>query len=156
MLSFHIADSRFQVRAAAVVLHDGYLLLHRAKPDEYWALPGGRVEMLESAAATVEREMLEELDEPVRCGPLLYLVENFFILNGTENHEIGLYFITSLREESTVMDKNRVYCGVETHTDLEFRWFALSELACVDLRPSFLRESLRRPELQFQHLVQRG
>ena len=112
--------------------------------------------MLENAAATVEREMLEELDEPVRCGPLLYLVENFFVLDGKENHEIGLYFIASLREESMLLDKDRDYGGIETHTDLVFRWFPLSELATVDLRPSFLRESLSRPALQFQHVVQRG
>jgi ADP-ribose pyrophosphatase YjhB (NUDIX family) len=156
MLSFHVAESRFQVRAAAVVLHEGFLLLHRAEPDEYWALPGGRVEVLESAAATVEREMVEELAEPVACGPLLFVVENFFTLGETPNHELGLYFSATLRTGSKLLSKDSSYAGVEGHTKLEFRWFPQTDLPRIDLRPAFLRESLGQPHPQFQHVVQRG
>ena len=156
MLSFRVAESRFQVRAAAVVLHDGFLLLHRAAPDEYWALPGGRVEILESAAATVEREMLEELAEPVICGPLLFVVENFFTLGETPNHELGLYFSATLPTGSDLLSKDRLHAGVEGHTKLEFRWFQQTELPRIDLRPAFLRESLSQSRPRFRHVVQRG
>src|SRR5689334_21162768 len=97
MISVDIAGHRFQLRAAAVIVHEGFVLLHRLDGDEYWALPGGRVEPGEAANATLVREMIEELDEPVECAELLYVVENFFAHAGKPNHEIGLYFRTALR-----------------------------------------------------------
>ena len=89
MISVDLHGQRFQVRAAAIFLHAGYVLLHRAPGDEFWALPGGRVEVGEEASATVIREMKEELGEEVRCGQLLHVAENFFDLAGRRNHEIG-------------------------------------------------------------------
>lgn len=156
MLSLNFGESRFQVRAAGIVIHDEYLLLHRPKFDEFWTLPGGRVEISENAAAAVEREFLEELAVPVRCGNLLLLVENFFTFNGSPNHEIGLYFAVSLSEDAALLAKNQVYAGVEAHKNLEFRWVHLSDLAVTDLRPQFLRESLNQPALRFQHVVHRS
>lgn len=156
MLSFHVADGRFQVRAAAAILHEGWLLLHRARPDRHWALPGGRVDIAERAAAAVERELLEELAEPVSCGPLLFVVENFFSHAGKANHELGLYFSAALREDSPLLSKDRTHAGVESHTELEFRWFRQLELPSIDLRPAFLRDSLSQPSPRFQHVVQRG
>ena len=156
MISVDIAGHRFQLRAAAVVVHDGFALLHRLEGDEYWALPGGRVEPGEDAQSTLQREMMEELNERVECAELLYVVENFFEHAGKPNHENGLYFRVQLAPASRLLDKSRSHAGVEGGKRLEFRWFAVEQLAEVDVRPSFLRESLARRPLGFQHIVQRG
>ena len=60
MISFDTAACRFQLRAAAVFLDEGHVLLHRLDGDPVWALPGGRVDPGEHAAAAVVREMQEE------------------------------------------------------------------------------------------------
>jgi len=155
MISVHLHGQRFQVRAAAVILHAGCALLHRAPGDGYWALPGGRVEVGEEASATIVREMREELGEEVECGRLLHVAENFFDLAGRRNHEIGFYFLVSLPEDSPRLDKTRSYRGIESHLDLEFRWFPIAELAAVNLRPTFLHASLASDPLAFSHAVQR-
>jgi ADP-ribose pyrophosphatase YjhB (NUDIX family) len=124
--------------------------------DEYWSLPGGRVEPGEDAQRTLEREMMEELDERVECGELLYVVENFFEHAGKPNHEIGLYFRVQLDPASRLLDKHCSHAGVEGSKRLEFCWFLADLLHEIDLRPSFLRGSLSRPVLGFQHIVQRG
>jgi len=171
MISVHLHGQRFQVRAAAVILHAGCALLHRAPGDGYWALPGGRVEvgeeasativremreeLGEEASATIVREMREELGEEVECGRLLHVAENFFDLAGRRNHEIGFYFLVSLPEDSPRLDKTRSYRGIESHLDLEFRWFPIAELAAVNLRPTFLHASLASDPLAFSHAVQR-
>ena len=155
MISIHLNGQRFQVRAAAIVLHAGYLLVHRAPGDEYWALPGGRVEVGEEASATIVREMREELGEEVTCNQLLHVAENFFDLAGQRNHEIGFYFLVSLPRASQYLDKGRTYCGVESHLKLEFRWFALAELESINLRPTFLQASVTASPLLFSHAVQR-
>jgi 8-oxo-dGTP pyrophosphatase MutT (NUDIX family) len=155
VISVDIAGHRFQLRAAAVVAHDGFVLLHRLEGDQFWALPGGRVEPGEDARSTLEREMVEELGEHVACAELLYLVENFFEHAGKSNHEIGLYFRVRLDPMSGVLDKSRSHAGVEGDKRLEFRWFLMEQLHEVDLRPSFLRRSLSGPTIGFQHIVQR-
>lgn len=156
MISVDIDGYRFHVRAAAVVEHDNHILLHRGVNDSFWTLPGGRVEPGENAQATLVREMMEELDEPIVCGELLYLVENFFDYLNKPNHEIGLYFRAQLHSHSALLDTSCSYNGIEARTRLEFRWFPKASLRDVDLRPAFLRESLTLPTLNFLHVVQRG
>ncbi len=82
MISFIVDGVRFNFRAAAVIVDDGYVLLHRAAHEDFWSLPGGRVEAGEASAATVARELTEELGPAVdaRVGRLLWVVENFFEL----------------------------------------------------------------------------
>ncbi|MET3442693.1 ADP-ribose pyrophosphatase YjhB (NUDIX family) [Variovorax paradoxus] len=155
MISVHLHGQRFQVRAAAIILHAGHVLVHRAPGDAYWALPGGRVEVGEEASATIVREMKEELGEEVECGELLHIAENFFDLAGQRNHEIGFYFLVSLADTSGHLDKARIYRGIESHLDLEFRWFPVTELAAINLRPTFLPASLAANPPVFSHAVQR-
>jgi 8-oxo-dGTP diphosphatase len=47
--------------ASAACFRDGRLLLvRRANPPQLWTLPGGRIELGESAADAAQRELLEE------------------------------------------------------------------------------------------------
>jgi 8-oxo-dGTP pyrophosphatase MutT (NUDIX family) len=155
MISIHLQGQHFQVRAAAVVLHAGHLLVHQAPDDRHWALPGGRVEVGEAAAATVVREMREELGEPVQCGRLLHVAENFFDLAGQRRHEIGFYFSVSLDAHSRLLDKASTYCGIEHQRNLVFRWVPVHALGSINLRPTFLRTSLAADPPVFSHEVQR-
>lgn len=155
MISVNIHDFRFQVRAVAVVIHDGAVLVHCAEGDAFWALPGGRVEVGEEGAATIVREMTEELGEAVECGPLLYLMENFFTDGGTKFHEIGLYYPTSFRPGSPILATPGPHFGIEPGKRLRFEWIKLTELTDVPLYPVFLRQALALPELTFRHVVQR-
>lgn len=155
MISFRLNGQRFQLRAAAVILHEGFVLLHRAEGDEFWALPGGRVEVGEDAATTIVREMNEELGETVRCAKLLYVVEHFFEYEGKQNHEIGLYFLTDLSPNSRILSKADSHPGVEGDMKLDFRWFPQVDLDKVDIRPRFLSRSLASAQPGIEHVVQR-
>lgn len=139
-----------------MIIEDGYALLHRLSGDPIWALPGGRVEPGEAAASAVVREMLEETDEQLECGELLFVAENFFEHDGTPQHELGLYFRSVLRPESRLRDKAVSHSGTEGGRPLEFRWFELTELDRVNLHPAFLRGSLAAPAAAVRHVVQRG
>ena len=44
-----------------MIIDYGRILLHRADYEDFWSLPGGRVEMLEDSREALRREMLEEL-----------------------------------------------------------------------------------------------
>lgn len=155
MISLHAQGQRFQLRAAAVVVHEGHVLAHRAAADPYWSLPGGRVEVGEDGATALRREMREELAEDVDCQRLLFVAEAFFSIGAQKNHELGLYFLAELSRGSPYLDKTRVHEGVERHKALQFRWLALDGLTGVDLRPHFLRSALQRLPDAVVHVVHR-
>ena len=49
MISFDTGLGVFRYRAAAVCIHDDHALLHKFVGNDFWGLPGGRVEFGETA-----------------------------------------------------------------------------------------------------------
>jgi len=155
MISFDTGAHRFDYRAAVVLLKDDAVLLHRTEGDEFWSLPGGRVEAGESAEQAAVREMQEELSEPIKCERLVFVVENFFSHAQTKHHEVGLYFNAYTIKNSKLCNTEGPYIGTEGHRKLEFAWFKRASLSGIDVRPSFLVEALACNELTFKHVVHR-
>lgn len=155
MISFDTGARRFNLRAAAIVLDGGRVLLHRMDGDDFWTFPGGRVEGGELAATTVVREMAEELAEPVTCSELVWVVENFFVYRGVSHHELGLYFRAALEPGSRLLTTPGPYIGADAGVRLTFAWFERSELRGLAIRPSFVATVLEAAELSFRHIVHR-
>lgn len=155
MITFDTDGHRFNFRAVAVITTREHVLLHTLEGDEYWSLPGGRVEAGEDATTAVAREMREELDIPVSVGRLLWIVENFFTGGGRPHHEVGLYFATEVPPDARILDFSMRHAGNEQGRKLEFAWFDRHQLASIDVRPAFLRDALAQDPLQFAHIISR-
>jgi ADP-ribose pyrophosphatase YjhB (NUDIX family) len=158
----------FQVRVGGVAVSGGRVLLHRTAGEPFWSLPGGRLEVGETAAEALGREMREEISADVQVGDLLWLVENFFehwALDGppggaaAQHHEVGLYLEMRLPEHLERVDSfaGAELAGTPDEFALEFRWFPQDEVAALDVRPLALRERLAadRPR-SVPSIVQRG
>ncbi len=154
MLAFDIDGRRFQVRAGALLRHQGRWLLHRAPADAYWSLPGGRVDPGETAAQTVVRELQEELGVAATAGPLLVLVENFFALGNRPFHELNLVVEAQLPDGHPLLALEGDFVGDEAGSPLVFRWFPAEALPGLDIRPQALQQLVAAPDTPFLHLVQ--
>ena len=143
----------FNFRVVAVILHGGRVLMHHAEGETFWTLPGGRVELHENAALSLQREMLEELGAEVRVGRLLWVVENFFNYLGKQFYELGFYFLVALPEDSPLTTLREPFHGDEDGLLLTFLWFPLEELEQLTLLPSFLRTGLASIPETTQHIV---
>ncbi|MDX1659254.1 MAG: NUDIX domain-containing protein [Nitriliruptorales bacterium] len=164
---FRDGDTIFQVRVAGVAVADGRVLLHRLPTEDFWSLPGGRIEVGESAGDALHREMREEIDAEVEVGGLLWVIENFFEhaplddsgqRAPTAHHEIGLYLEMSVPDEVEQRDSlvGIEFAGTEREHRLEFRWFGQDEVGAMDVRPEMLRDRLASELPPARPLLVRG
>ncbi len=61
MIDFEAGGARFSYKAAGVALDGERVLLTQLAGGDFWFLPGGRVELHESATEALRRELREEL-----------------------------------------------------------------------------------------------
>ena len=157
MISLDMAPGRFQMRAVAIIRREGHLLIHKATHEEFWSLPGGRVEFGETAAESLEREITEELSCSSRLGPIRFLVENFFAYNREACHEIGWYYEAQLASAFPFVTDGICHRFTEGTYDLEFRWVRCDAetLGVYRLMPPMLAAQLTDPTPGFRHIVER-
>lgn len=153
MLTFTQGNTRFTCRSVGVAIEDGRVLLHKAEDDDFWALPGGRAELLEPAMTTLRREMQEELGIEVDVVRLLWTVENFFQYRGYDHHEIGLYFLMRVPPDWPLRTAIGPFLGYEHGVHLFFQWFPLEALPGMRVYPTFLADGLSDLPLCPQHIV---
>lgn len=157
MIRFDQGNHRFNFRVVGVAIHDDRVLLHQAEGDSFWSLPGGRVEFGEAAEQTLRREMREELDVDVEVVRLLWLVENFFVYDGKNYHELSPYFLMRLPESSPYLTEAGPYKCAEPGSNLVFQWFSTKAevLVGLPLLPSFLQTEFRQLPETIQHVIHR-
>ncbi|CAG5004865.1 hypothetical protein DYBT9275_03464 [Dyadobacter sp. CECT 9275] len=138
-ISVNVSNALFNFRVAGIATVGEKVLLHKTPADNYWSLPGGRVEMFEFAAEALQREMSEELGKRAKVGSLIAVAENFFEYEGIDHHEIGFYYLMDIADLEDTEDK----IVHDDSGELLCRWHELSALSEIPLYPPLpLREML--------------
>lgn len=128
-------------------------MLYLAEGEDHWLLPGGRVELLESAAAAVRREIGGEIGIAVEVMRLFWVIEDFWEHNGIFYHELGFYFKIKLPADFAYLTSTEPFYGDNQGLKLTFRWFTLEELDEVPIYPLILKEALRNIPVVTQYIV---
>jgi ADP-ribose pyrophosphatase YjhB (NUDIX family) len=154
MICFDVEGMRFNYRVGGIALRDQQVLLNRIGGQDYWFLPGGRVEMGETSQEGLRREMQEELQEDVHVGRLLWIAESFFVeMEGKSYHELGLYYVMDFAPEAPVYQAEEPFFRLEGQTRVTFQWFSLTELEHITFYPSFLVQGLQDVPEQTVHVL---
>lgn len=173
MISVEIGKMRFSCRAVAVILDrdERHVLLHRALVEDFWSMPGGRIEIGETSSDTLKREMREELSVEIEIDRLLWVSEEFFEYAGVKWHGIGFYYLVKLPEDCPIYDHDS-WSGIEefvedifvpeemraetNRLELIFMWHDREKLRDLNLYPRFLQDRLRALPEATQHVIRVG
>src|SRR3954447_15868622 len=123
-LSVHAAAMNAVVVTAAVIECEGCFLVTRRPAgvhlEGYWEFPGGKCEPGESHAASLVREIAEELDAAVLVGPEIFAVAHTY-----PDRIVQLHFF-----ECRLSDEPRAALGQE------MRWVPRAELTSLAFPPA--------------------
>lgn len=141
MINFEKDNGIFNFRVAGIMLNEGKVLIHKLAKDDFYAFPGGRVEMFETTEKTLVREMQEELGIDVRIDRLIWTCENFFVYEEKKYHEICFYYLMENLDASLYKKGDR-FTVFEESREYEFKWVDLKTVQNEVLYPETIRDRL--------------
>ena len=141
---------------AGVLIHENRLLVMTDERSPYYYLPGGRVSMNEESTMAIKREIKEELDVEVEATQLLWIVENFFVEQQSQEqfHEIGMYYLLQLTEEDILKRGQEFIMNEGGYKKLSFLWLPLEKIKHLNIYPLFLKERIMNLPQVPEHLVE--
>ncbi|WP_017414012.1 NUDIX hydrolase [Clostridium tunisiense] len=141
MINFKTKNGTFNFRTAGILFHDNKVLIHRRINDDFYALPGGRVEILEDTETTIIREMEEELGVYVEIERLLWVCQSFFGSDDSKYHEICFYYLINCKDKESIT-KEDVFLVSEHDKTFEFKWVPIGEIQKEPFYPTFIKNRL--------------
>lgn len=142
-ISFVSEQDKFKYRVCAMFISDGKVLAMRDERSPFYYLPGGKVQMGETAEQAVIREVEEELGFTAGIVRPLWLNQAFFTEDVDElhYHEICLYFLMDTAETG-LLEKGERFTLKERHHTHDFAWLPFDRLKEEYFYPIFLKEAI--------------
>lgn len=133
----YYANASAAVVAVIINSRNELLITRRAKEPVKgtWDLPGGFVDMDESAEQAVIREISEELSLDVQVDRYLFSIPNLYTYSGMDIHTLDYFFLCSPTHEQVI--------EVDDDVDMA-RYVALNKIRVEDFGLSSIRVGLAR------------
>lgn len=142
-ISFKIENEKFNYRVCAMIIFDNKILAMHDERLPYYYLPGGRVEMGETAENAVIREVQEELGITAKIVRPLWLNQAFFTedVDNLNYHELCIYFLMDIAD-TDLMTKGNKFTSKEGQRIHTFEWLAFDRLKDEYFYPLFLKKDI--------------
>jgi ADP-ribose pyrophosphatase YjhB (NUDIX family) len=149
-ISYKITDQgkayRFNYRVGAIIKKGDLILIHKFMDADFSFLPGGRVQLGESAEAALRRELQEELQVEAVISGVPFVAENLFQNKDEAFHELSFYFEVDGSNLSLPQDG-------EIRGKVQFFWRTHDDMAALNLKPNFLRDKLHPLPTTTKHIL---
>ena len=131
-----IEDSvKLNFRTAMLIYHKGNVLLHKAKDEDFWNMPGGRVQFGEDSLSAVKREMQEELDVKIDNAKFVGFFENFFVYAGIRYQELLTVYSCELPD--CELTKKQDFVALDNH-NMEYHWHKKEDVKHLKCLPQII------------------
>ena len=142
-ITFRGDDGVFNYRVSAIIIHKEQILAMRDERSPYYYLPGGRVQLHETAEAAVLREIKEELGVDAVVVRALWLNQGFFKeeVSGDAYHEICLYYLVDVSATDLLSRGSNFICH-DNSKELRFEWLPFDILKSTYFYPLFLKDKI--------------
>ena len=135
-------ELEFHCRACGIIKQNDKFLIMKVNKADYFHIPGGHIEIGETAQNAVIRELKEEIGCDVLEANLFAIQENFWIRNNKKCHGIEFYFIIKPAKPLAAYDYEKLELDKGEEKLLELKWVTARELKDIDLRPANIKELL--------------
>lgn len=148
-------DGILNIRAGAIIMNDGKLLMVKSDRVDYLYTVGGRIKIGETAEEAVIREVLEETGVKVEIDRLGFVHENYFYGDAPSNlgkliYEISFLFYIKLPKDFALQSDS----FTEAYSKEHLVWISPDE--DVKMYPIFLKDELKNPSNTVKYLKTDG
>lgn len=142
-MTIKLNDGYFNYRVAAVIIHNGKLLVMYNKECDTYYLPGGRVQLHESSTAAIKRELKEELFIDINNFRPLWLNECFFIEESVNEkfHELCIYYLVDISDTGFNHFEDK-FILKENGRNNYFEWISFDRLGEQTVYPLFIKDEI--------------
>lgn len=149
-ISYILENEKFNYRVCAIITSDNKILAMHDERSPYYYLPGGRVQMGETAEHAVIREVEEELNISPKIIRPLWLNQSFFTedVDKLNYHEICIYFLMDI-SETELLEKGERFTLQEGRHIHYFEWLSFERLSDEYFYPIFLKTGIFNLPEQF-------
>ena len=149
-ISYVLENEKFNYRVCAIIIFEGKILAMHDERSPYYYLPGGRVQLGETAEHAVIREVEEELNISPKIIRPLWLNQSFFTedVDKLNYHEICIYFLMDI-SETELLEKGERFTLQEGRHIHYFEWLSFERLSDEYFYPIFLKTGIFNLPEQF-------
>ena len=142
-ITYAVEQEKFNYRVCAVMIANNKILAMHDERSPYFYLPGGRVQMGETAEHAVVREVEEELDITPEIVRPLWLNQSFFTedIDKLNYHEICIYYLMDI-SGTRLLEKGDRFTLREGHQIHDFECLDVERLQDQYFYPIFLKTSI--------------
>lgn len=153
-LTFKTENGIFNYRVCAIIKHGSQLLAMKNDKSPYYFLPGGRVDLHETADSAIARELKEELGIETKIVRPLWFAQSFFIEDECRKkfHELCVYYLVDV-SDTDLIHHNKII-GLETKHHEIFEWLDIDSLQKQYLYPLFIKERINDLPERFEMLTE--
>ncbi len=116
----------------ALIIKNRKILVCWTHGRDYYFLPGGHVEFGETMQVALRRELAEELGVDVAKAKFIGAVENLFVQNQTQKHEVSFVFHVDINESNVVSKEEHI----------SFLWMGMDEFINNNIAPQAMKDAI--------------